>query len=148
MPLTPFSNTTISPYIAWSRPWIVAIPSPTRITVPISSLLVLSSKSLISFFKTARTFSLVTAPFLAESITFCLIPSSFFLIEKSNCLSPSVTIKPPISESSLTTLITASFAFSCLQTNSLMPFNCSSSGSVTQVIVASATLFCLLSCEI
>ena len=29
IPFTPLSNTTISPYMAWSMPYIVAIPSPT-----------------------------------------------------------------------------------------------------------------------
>ena len=38
IPFTPLSNTTISPYIAWSIPYTVAIPSPTHITLPVSRL--------------------------------------------------------------------------------------------------------------
>ena len=132
IPLIPFSNTTISPYMALSIPYIVTIPSPTQMTVPTSLSRVSKSKFSISLFSME-----IISPELIELKSYHLVTnlcvSRLHLPARlqSYSLFPTLIIKPPIRLSFFSNVSSTSEVLYSFFRKSSIPFFCVSVGGVT-----------------
>ena len=129
MPLMPESNSTISPYMAWSIPSMLAIPSATDLTTPISMPLASKSKFSISVFK-MEIIPSVEVEFLICSI-FC---SNCFirpLVLQSNSSPPARITKPSPREGSSSSSKSISSLPNFRIRKFRIPISCSSVGFFT-----------------
>ena len=128
IPLIPESNSTISPYMAWSIPSMLAIPSATDLTTPISMPLASKSKFSISVFK-IEIIPSVEVEFLICSI-FC---SNCFirpLVLQSNSSPPARITKPSPREGSSSSSRSISSLPHFRMRKLRIPISCSSVGSL------------------
>ena len=130
MPFTPVSKITISPYMAWSIPLIVTIPSPIQVTLPTSRLLVSKADSSISVFRMVMMSFILSAAatfsFMERSIC-CNLPR----ILQSYSSLPARIMKPPSRFLSSFRVTSNASAWHFSFRNSFILFNWSSVGGTT-----------------